>query len=114
MSDDIQEDERLTPRERELLERGRRYELLEEIRAVVRAEMQDQFRQHFGDRSPEQVLEVMRSAERIHRRIDRLAESFWGSAAAVALKWGLIVLLAAQLVINSGSLSKFLPFGGGS
>lgn len=114
MSEQFNEEERLTPRERELLERGRRYELLEEIRAVVRAEMQDQFRQHFGDRSPEQVLEVVRSAERIHRRIDKLAESFWGSAAAVALKWGLIISLAVSLASNSGALAKFFHFGGGS
>lgn len=109
---DLTEEERLTARERELLERGRRSELVEEIRAVVRQEITDSMNRHFGGRSPEEVMEVMRAAERFHKRIEKLTESFWGTAIAHVLKWSLIVFLASQIFINSGTLQKFLPGAG--
>lgn len=109
MSADTPNEDRLTDRERELLERGRQAELVEAIRIVVRNEVQDTMRRYYGDRAPEQVLEVIRNAEQMQKRIGKLTDSFWGAALAWIFK--ALFFLAAVAVIGKATGTFHLPFG---
>jgi hypothetical protein len=102
----------LSERDQARLERGRREELLdvvrdvlgrefeefrttlpEIVRPVVRDQVKDSLARYYGDRDPEQVLEIIRSAEKWHKRIDDLSKSFWTGLLAQCLKWGFWIFL---------------------
>lgn len=102
----------LSDRDAALIQLGRRAELLdvvrealasefedfrtslpEIVRPVVRDQVKDSLARYYGDRDPEQVLEIIRSAEKWHKRIDDLSKSFWSGLLALCLKWGFWIFL---------------------
>ncbi|QNK01653.1 hypothetical protein [Dyella telluris] len=106
-------DNGMSGREKELIEKGRQAELLEAIRSVVRSEVRESFISHFGDRKPEEVLELIRITEQFHRRMDKLTDSFMGHVFAWATKiglWLLLIYLTAKAAdVNIPKLSGGSP-----
>lgn len=93
----------------DLIERGRRAKLIDDVRSVVaqelretlpeairevvRGEVEDALEGYFGSRPPEQVREIIVSAERWHRRIGSLADGLWQSTLTKIFQWGLWLFL---------------------
>lgn len=107
-------------RESELIELGRKAELIasirqvlgeelrstlpEIVRPVVRDQVQQTLSRYYGDREPEQVLEVIRSAEKFHRRLNEMADNFWSTAFAFVVRWGFWLFLVGSYLSHSGWL----------
>lgn len=114
-------DNELSERERELIRIGQRAELLEAVREVISEEMRttlpeivrpvvrdqvkDTLARYYGDRDPEQVLEVIRSAEKFHKRINDLASLFWKSAIATVVKWCFWVVVLVFFLTHASESS---------
>lgn len=71
-------------REQELIEAGKRHELIMVVRETVRQSVRSEFRRHYGDMTPEEIRDQHTRVRHWLHRWDKWMERFWYSFAMLA------------------------------
>lgn len=95
-------------RQRELIEAGRQYELLEVIRHTVEETVKSQFRLHFGTTTPEEIRDHHIRVKIFFGRWDAWMETFWCGFIAKGIRWLLIAYIVLSFATGNQIFENFL------